>query len=102
MQWLERKFENRVLEQVSKEISIQQVELSNISTNWEKIVLNSNTLVYKLYNDIPSQCKTVRDRMDKINTNLQKDIKALSMDPNSNLVYYTHYIFAREVVKIIT
>lgn len=52
LQWSEKKFEKKVLEKVSTEISIRQVELSNIVNNVEGVVQNIQNL-YKILCDVP-------------------------------------------------
>ena len=70
MQREERKYENRVMEKVSNEITIKQVEISTYVIELEQLNINANTLFVKLCDDIPSYYKSIRDIIDKIDANL--------------------------------
>ena len=76
-----------MLEKVSKEIAINQVEVSTFIFDLEYLVANANTFFSKLCNDIPSYSKAIMEKMDNIDIDLWKGSKELSMDPSSNLVY---------------
>ena len=70
MQREEMKYDNRVIEKVSSETVIKQVELSTLVIELEELATNANTLFAKLCDDIPSFHKTIREKVDKIDTYL--------------------------------
>lgn len=89
MHCLERKFGKKVVEKVSKEIQIKQVELSTLINDLEKLFTKVNTLFFKLCNFIHSYYKTIMETVDKIDVNLLKENKTLILDESSSSVYFT-------------
>ena len=69
MQWLEKKFENKVIEKVVVETVVREVELYKLVTNLEHVSNNVNIIFRKLC-DSSTYTKDIRERMDQLKVDL--------------------------------
>lgn len=88
----ENKFNNKVLEHISRQIAIHQVELSTILVNLEVSCSNVSSLFAKLC-DITKYTKEVKDKLSKIDTNLKASSQQMQHDPSSSSTHFNNIIF---------
>lgn len=84
---VENKFDKKVLEHISQQIAIQQVELSSILTSLETFCTNVTSLFAKLC-DITKYTKEIKRKLNKINEDLMTSEKRLQLDPSSSSAYH--------------
>ena len=65
MQWLEKKFEKRVMEEVAVEIVVKEVELPKLVTYLEQVSNNVHIMFRKFFNRY-TYTKDIRERIDKL------------------------------------
>ena len=92
LQRAERKFENKVLEQVAQKIGIYQVDLSTILSSLETFVNNVTSLFRKLC-DTSSFTQEIKDKLSKIDEDLKESAHQLSLDPSYSSAHYSKIRF---------
>ena len=88
----EKKFDSKVLEHISQQITIYQVELSTILVNLEASCSNVSSLFAKLC-DVPEYRKEVKDKLSKIDIDLKPSAQQLQLDPSSSSTHFKKIIF---------
>ena len=92
LQRAQRKFENKVLEQVVQKIAIKQVELStNLSSL--KTSTNNVTLLCRNLCDTSIFTQGIKDKLSKIDEDLKASAHQLSFDPSYSSSHYSKIIF---------
>ena len=76
-----------MLEHISQQIAIQQVEISSILTNLETSCTNVTSLFAKLC-DITKYTKEIKRKLNKIDEDLNASAKQLQLDPNSSSAHH--------------
>lgn len=79
----ERKFENKVLEKISKKIAINQVELTNLITVLERILAKIVKLFGKL-SDVPNLTQDVKNKLQKIGEDFKGSVAQLALNPSTS------------------
>ena len=79
----ERKFDNKVLEHIAQQIAINQVELSTFLGNIENSFTSVTSLFAKLC-DVSSFTKEIKEKLNKIDVDMQESCKKLQLDPSSS------------------
>lgn len=79
----ERKFEHKVLEKVIERIAIHQVEVSNLITVLESILVNIVKLFGKLC-DVPTFTQDIKNKLQKIDEHMKASAAQLALDPSSS------------------
>ena len=87
MQKAENKFENKVLEHISQQIAIYQVELSRILGSLETSCANVSSLFGKLC-DVPIFTKEIKDKLSKIDEELKASAQQIHFDPSSSFAHF--------------
>ena len=100
MQRAERKFENKVLEKVALNISIYQIELSNIVPFLETYVSNFISLFVKL-SDTSIFTKEIKDKLSKIDEDIKASGHHLSLDLSYSSEHFTKIRYLENFAIII-
>ena len=77
----------KVLNKVSTDIAVKQVEISSLVTNLEEVVHNAHSLYKKLCN-VEEFTKDNQDLIDKLQLDLKSTRHSLSMDASSNSIHF--------------
>ena len=80
------------MEQVAQNISIDQVELSTILATLETYVNNVVSLFFKL-SDTSIFTKEIKDKLFKIDEDMNPSAHQLSLDPSHSSTHYTKIIY---------
>lgn len=94
MRFSEKKVETKVLEKVSIEIVIKQVELSTLVHNLEEFIKNVHSLCKNIWN-VESFTKENQDSINKIQEDLKSIGYSLSMDANSRSIHFNRLTFSQ-------
>ena len=88
----ERKFENKVLEQVAQKIAIYQVDLSTILSSLETFANNVTSLFSNLC-DTSIFTQEIKDKLSKIVEDLKESSHQVSLDSSYSFSHYSKIIF---------
>ena len=80
---VERKFDDKVLENIAQQIAIKQVELATFLGNFENYFKNTTSLFSKLC-DVSEFTKEIKEKLNKIDNDMQSSASSLQMDPSSH------------------
>ena len=92
LQRVEKKFETRVLEQISQKIGIYEVELS-ISISSLETTYSNITLLFGKLCDTTIFMKDIKDKLSNIDEHLKASAQQLQLDPSSSSAHFTKIKF---------
>ena len=84
----EKKFDNKVLEHISQQIAIKQVELATFLGNFENSFKNAASLFAKLC-DVSRFTKEIKKKLNKIDNDMQSSASSLKSDPSSSISHHS-------------
>lgn len=87
-----RKFENKVLENVTQKIAIDQVEIYTLISSLENVVNNFVSLFVKL-SDTINITKEIKDKLAKIDMDLKDSVNQLALNPSSSSNHFVKVMF---------
>jgi hypothetical protein len=88
----EKKFENKVLENISQHIAIKQVELTTILAKLENSFNNVTSLFAKLC-DVTEFTKEIKEQLKKIDEDLKASAQQLQLEPSSSSTHHSKIRF---------
>ena len=92
LQRAEKKFENKVLEQIAQKIAIHQVELSTSLSSLES-TCNIVTILFGKLCDISIFTKDIKEKLAKIDEDMKASAQQLHLDPSSNSAHFSKIRF---------
>ena len=84
----ERKFDNKMLEHISQQIAIKQVELATFLGNFKNSLKNATSLFAKLC-DVSRFTKKIKDKFNKIDNDMQSSASSLQVNPSSCISHHS-------------
>ena len=84
---VERKFENKVLENVAQKLAIDQVELSTLISALEIVVNNIVSLFVNL-SDSTNFTKEIKEKMAKVDMDLKDNANQLALSPTPSSIHF--------------
>ena len=93
-----KKFDDKVLEHISQQIAIKQVELAKFLGNFENSFKNTASLFAKLC-DVSRFTKKIKDKLNKIDNDMQSSASSLQVNPSSSISHHSKmkYLAALQV-----
>ena len=77
-----------MLEHIAQQIAIKQVELATFLGNFENSFKNVASLFAKLC-DVSGFTKEIKEKLNKIDNDMQSSASSLQMDPSSNIYHHS-------------
>ena len=93
MQWSGRRFEHKVLEKVSCETTIGQVDISNLVIQLEEILKTIHSLYMKLC-DVESFTLKNQCFIDLLHVDMQESVVSMGRKASSRSLSYNKLIFS--------
>ena len=84
----EKKFDNKLLEHISQQIAIKQVELATFLGNFENSFKNATSLFAKLC-DVSGFTKEVKEKLKKIDNDMKASASTFQSNPSSSISHHS-------------